>query len=232
MSEKYSWPSSLPSNQRTRDTIEIIMAQAKNASLLSRPPEIRHRIYTYALYSSSPIELTRSHTLPPIASTNRQIRSETHTMWAAINTFQCDTLYFDGHLAHKFLRKYTRRIPALRHLRILHWSNWIEIAPNPELYDDVSIDLTLRENEYSIMAGKYPHPARTVDWARKNVQVRLALIEEADKMLQSVTRALGKKVLVRKELKVKCEKWECLGHDISDVQDGQDWSIVACVSDE
>ena len=122
------------------------MSQAENASLLSLPPEIRNRIYTYALYNSSPINLTKPHKMPSIIYTNRQIRSETLTMWAAINIFQWDTLYFDAHLAHKYLRKYTQRIPALQHLRVLHWSHWIEIAPNPELYDGVSINLILHED--------------------------------------------------------------------------------------
>lgn len=77
--------------------------------LLTIAPEIRNRIYRYALLSSDPIELTTLPKQPALLFTCRQIRSEATKMWYFGNEFKCLIDDCDARLICRFTTHLTQK---------------------------------------------------------------------------------------------------------------------------
>jgi hypothetical protein len=208
------------------------MEQPKKASLLGLAAEIRNKIYECALYSRQPLSLSAGTglTTPSICCTNHQIRHETLKMWATINSFYLATRHkwSDDGASINDLRKYTKRVPSLTNITDLKWSNNIWISLGAGLTECLWIGLLLSGGKCTIVVEKCPFHDGHYEWAREEPELRLRAIGEAEGMLDSVRMAFGMEDLVMDKLLVSCDADDCPGHEITEVQAGEDWSIVEC----
>ena len=189
----------MPSIQLPSEIIQPIMEQPKKASLLGLPGEPRNKIYEYVLCDLyPPLSLAGISTTPPLRRANRQIHRE--TLKARIDTkiVQLLTKDYDEGATVNRLRKCIERTPALKHLKSFRWSNTVFL---PELGQKFWIDLTLRGDNCTMMADKftcrYFSPALE---APESLPLRLAIIKQADELLEGIKTALGRSFLARDEL--------------------------------
>jgi hypothetical protein len=73
-----------------------------NPPLLELPPELRNRIYEYALHETAGIQLVSSLKLLLLLETCRRVRNEARSLWFHTNIFHLNVVDCDATLADTF----------------------------------------------------------------------------------------------------------------------------------
>ena len=113
---------------------EIMLKSVADSPLFDLPPELRNKIYRYALVRIRELAITKSHGIPeaPLLSVSKLVRSETYELFYLENKFKCVVHNYD---------------PASLMLLDRRWSALAQI-PGTTLDDkiDVSIDFRGKRN--------------------------------------------------------------------------------------
>ena len=76
---------------------EIMLKSVADSPLFDLPPELRNKIYRYALVRIRELAITKSHGIPeaPLLSVSKLVRSETYELFYLENKFKCVVHNYD-----------------------------------------------------------------------------------------------------------------------------------------
>lgn len=121
-------------NQTPAATHELRSPQRRsqtNSPLLTLPPELRNKIYDYALVETEPILVTTAFTQPPLLRICSQVRSEALPMWYTETYFTIPVVDCNGEMDLNFRRHHqslqcvrATGLPVRTQLRIQGPPNW------------------------------------------------------------------------------------------------------------
>jgi len=100
--------------------MEPVALRDGQSRLCSLPPELRNRIYRYALVTDDRINVQRHVNVPSppgLLQTSRQIRNETHAIYSIENSFHFIVFDFDAFLLQRWCVTFVTATAAVQSAR-------------------------------------------------------------------------------------------------------------------